>query len=191
MRHRFSLTFLILLGSFVFADCSAYAGKFDLGMGYFSISAKTEKSQGSLANIGSYLAGYRHQIGSKLEVSLGYTVLMSKSVGGELGYGPDFGAYYYPFSRNSSLEMDAFAARLSWSEVWKPFLGVSFSQRQFQSVQASYAGARLTVGTERYIDSSMSALIMAHYGSLSGNAGATATEINIIGGISFAFHYFD
>lgn len=175
-----------------FLDSShAIAGKVDFGFGFFGISAKTARSQGSLSNVGAYMVQYRHPFGSKLEVGLGYSVLMSKGIGGELAFGPDIGIYYFPLTRNNSLEMDEFATRMSWSEVWKPYLSVCFAQKQFQSVQTTYAGIGFTVGTERSLDSSVNVFGQASYRTMSGNSGATATEFSVLGGASIYVRYFE
>ncbi len=79
---------LILLISFL--TCSAFAGgKLDLSVGGYSLEAETSKAKGSDSGIGAYHINYSFEVYEQIELSLGYTVLMSETFTGDLGYGVD------------------------------------------------------------------------------------------------------
>ncbi len=174
------LSFVIILFSF-----SAHASKFDLLMGMFSLSASGSTGDTSVSSLGSYRVAYGHSVFDKFDLTLGYTLNMTNTIGGDLAYGLDVGVNYFPLTFSSPQEFESNGVAVKVDELWRPFVGLSFNQRQFQSVRNSYAGFGLGVGTEYSISKRYSLKSEFRYISLSGSSESEATEINMLFGISF------
>ncbi len=76
---------------------------------------------------------------------------------------------------------------MSVNQLWRPFIGVGFLQRQFQSVQNSYAGFGASVGTERALNTAFGLKFFMRYATMGGSDESKATEITIFSGITFKF----
>ena len=141
---------LIFVG-FQLGAAQVHAGKFDVMLGYFMMTARTTQGTGGLNGIGVYSLGYRHPVLSKLEVGIGYSVLMSRGIGGDLSFGFDFSASYFPITQAGPVEANSPDTTVVIEELWRPYVSVSFHQRQFQSTQTGYAGFGLAAGTEYHL----------------------------------------
>lgn len=181
---RSVLSFCLSIGFGIYAE----ARKFNVTMGYFNVSAKTETADGSLNNLGAYNFTFTQTMNDQLEAVLGYTVLMSNVVGGDLSFGLDLGLRYFPLTRLRPQQTEMKTASVFISEIWRPYVGVGFSERRFQSVEANYAGFGITLGTERQLEiENYSLLIELRYTSFSGSSSASADEIILSTGISVPF----
>ncbi len=177
-----------ILGMALLVCRSSEAGKFNFNMGYYSLSAiSSTAKRGNVNNFGIYNLEYRLGVLSHFEIGLGYSILMSNIIGGDLGYGPDFSLYWYPLTLTTADRGSSDKVQYASTDLWKPYLGISFSQRQFQAVQTNYAGFGLMVGLERVLTDVWSVQGLVNFHSYSGNASSSATEFDYLGGISFLF----
>ncbi len=166
---------------------NAHAGKFDVAAGYFDFSATTKQKSGSVNAFGSWHIAYRHQILSSFEAKVGYSILMTGIIGGDASYGVDIGFNWFPLTHSQSLTTKTDRVQFDSTQVWRPFIGLSFHQRQFQAVQSSYGGFGGELGVERSINSRLSGRLSARYINLSGPSSATATELDFLTGLTFHF----
>lgn len=166
----------------------AQARKFNVKFGAFDITAKTSEQSGNLSNLGAYALSFQQELGDQLEASFGYSVMMSEVVGGDLAFGLDIGLNYFPFSFLRGKKTATSQFTLSQKELWRPYIGVNFSERRFQSVESNYAGFGLSIGTERQLNYQNYALLIEfRYTSFNGTQTATATEMNFFTGLSIPF----
>lgn len=168
------------------AGAPAHAGKLDLMFGYFLMTARTTQGTGGLNGIGVYSLRYRHPILSKLEVGIGYSVLMSRGIGGDLSFGFDFSASYYPITQVGPVEVTAPETTVVIEELWRPYVSASFHQRQFQSTQTGYAGFGLAAGTEYHLYGPLNLKGEARL-ILLGARSASITQIDLLIGASLHF----
>lgn len=178
MKIKLLSLFIILL------SFPAQASKFDLLVGMFSLNASGGAGDTSVSSFGSYRTTYGHSVFDKFDLTLGYTLNMTNTIGGDLAYGLDVGINYFPFTFSSAQEFERDGVAVKVDEMWRPFIGVSFNQRQFQSIRNSYAGFGLSLGTEYSFNEKYSLKGEFRYISLSGSSESEATEINALFGIS-------
>ena len=180
-RHKALLVSCWLISPAAFAA----GGKFTAGWGFFALSAKTQDTSSSISNPSAFHLSYRQPQGDRLELKIGYSILMADFSGSDLGYGLDAGFNYYPFtdSADESYHDPLVSARRS--ELWRPYAGLSFNQRNFQSVRNSYAGFGFSAGVERYYDEKMSFNAEARFVTLSGSNESEATETALLVGVVF------
>ncbi len=175
----FSLTFL--------ATAQASASKFDILGGFFSLSAKTDQAEGEFSNFGSYRVNYLTPVHRQIEFGLGYSVAMSSIIGGDMAFGFDLGLFYFPISSSSEYRSSSDEAKLYFQEIWRPFISASFNQRQFQSVDANYAGYSFGAGVERIFNQNLNLKAEMRLLFLSGAQNGEATQIDLLTGISLPF----
>lgn len=176
-----------ILAAMILAVTPASAGKLDVMAGWFSLSAKTNLASADFSNFGAYRMNYLIPVTSKLELTVGYSLLMSDTFGGDLGYGIDGGVTYYPLSESKAIEASSGSARMVVDPLWRPYVGVGFSQRQFQSVLSTYAGFSMFLGVERSLDREFDAKTEFRIVELRGSGTATATEITAVVGLVYLF----
>ncbi len=166
----------------------ALAGKVDVGFGFFSLSARSGgRTIGSLQNLGSYRVGYRQPMGSHFELGVGYSLIMSRIIGGDLAFGLDVSASYYPLTQNSEVQWSAQGKSFNITELWRPYFSVSIHQREFQSVQIGYAGFGGALGVERWLSGPWHLHSEARCVVLFGAKETSATEIDLTLGLSFQY----
>ena len=162
----------------------AQAAKFDFMLGMFSLTATTTSGDTNVSSLGSYRAAFSRPILDQLDAFIGYTLNMSNTVGGDLGYGLDIGCNYFPFTFTESKILEKEGLTIRRDEIWRPYAGISFNQRQFQSVKNSYAGFGVNAGTEYSLNKNYSLKAEIRYISLAGSSESEATEINVLAGVS-------
>ncbi|NDD90802.1 hypothetical protein EBZ37_01775 [bacterium] len=171
---------------------TAWADKFEVSVGGYLLSAKvatgSQQRSGSSANLGVYHLEYRRPFGSRFEFGLGYTLLMSNTVGGDLGYGLDVSGYYYPFGGSENFVWKNDQSRVSIVESWRPFVGLTFGQRQF--LGSGFAGFGGLLGVEHPIYKSKSLVFETGYRSLAGSGGVSLSEFDFMLGFSLSFDGF-
>jgi hypothetical protein len=184
-RHKFKIFFLI--GIF-FLQNTAFGRKLDWTTGYYSLFAKTPSGAGRISSFSYYQIAFRAQLLSSLELSVGYTLTLSKTFAGEYGYGPDMGLVYFPLTaaQATRLEMETVASFYQY-EVFRPFISTYFHQRQFQSIQATYAGFSIGAGLEFWFLKNLGLRVLTQRVMLRGPLKATANEIDILAGLSYEF----
>lgn len=166
-------------GSLCFAN-----GKLDLLFGVFSLTAETDNGSGSISGVGSYLLAYRHPLSQTLELGLGYSMNATETFGGDLGYGPDLGISYFPLTTTQPEEFRDNTTTVKISPLWRPYVSLSFHQRQYQSTQTSYGGFGLAGGSEYQWKPTMSFKLEIRLLNLTGPSNGKATEIDAMAGIS-------
>lgn len=182
---------LVRIALFLFLGYSGHAhagkNKFDVNIGYYSVTAKTSTSSGSVSGPGLYQFNFRRALHPKLELALGYTIYFTDIISGDSGSGIDVGANYFPLSSVAEITAAKDGKSMRIEEILRPYVGISFNQRSYQSVQSSYSGFGLIGGAERSIGETLSANAAIRYISLSGARSATASEMDILLGVSFRF----
>lgn len=182
---RFALLTL-LMGAWS-TPMAAEAKKFSVTAGFFSLTAKTATSRASLSGVGAYQLAYEHSILANLDLRLGYSLLMTKGIGGDLAFGFDVGANYYPLTRSSGVEWSSEQARLLVQELWRPYVGGGFFQRSFQSLQSGFAGFGGWAGVDRAIHGPLSARFEGRYLMLAGPKSSSVTQLEFSVGVSISF----
>lgn len=173
---------LLLVGSQAFA-----VGKFDVAAGAFALEAETNKAKGSISNAGAYQFGYRREFAPSFEFGIGYSMILAKTYSGDMGYGPDLGLSYYPFTSTGGFRYENGDLAVISTELWRPYVGAAFHQRQYQSTQSSYAGFSVHLGTEYAWSKAFALKGEMRFLSLTGPAAAKATETDVLLGISLPF----
>lgn len=181
MNQRLRKLFLILL----VVSAQAQAAKIDLMAGGFSIDAKTSSGDSNVSTLGSYRAAFSKSIFDRIDIGLGYTLNMENTFGGDMAYGLDIGFNYFPLTYTEPKLLEQNHLSIWREEVWRPYVGLSFNQRQFQSVKNSFAGFGFDAGTEIAFNKKYSFKVEFRYISLGGSSESEATEMNVLGGISF------
>jgi len=179
----------------IFLSFDAFAlGRIDFSYGFYSInstagesSTTTTDAKTSASVSGPYLfnLAYLVPVTDKVQLNLGYSVLLADISGTDKGFGVNVGFNYFFTSsaknenfKNDSIYVERF-------ELWKPYAGLGFYQRDFQSIKNSFAGFGVNGGVERYYTKDMSLKAELRYLSLSGTNSTIATEINAMLGIIF------
>ncbi len=193
MRLSPAPRFCKLFGSVILAlgiiSPSAFAlqNKLDIQTGYYSLTGTASGRTGSKSGPGAYRIGYRRNVLPKLDLGVGYSVIYSSIFTGDSTFGLDVSATYFPFSASSKMDFEAGRQTLSLNELWRPYLSLAFNQRNIQSIQTSYAGFSVAAGTERAWKENTSFNFTLRYANLSGPRSATATIIEVLGGLCFGF----
>jgi opacity protein-like surface antigen len=178
---RLSFLFLSL-----FFSHAALADKFDFMLGTYQISAKVDGNEVEFGNLGSYKVQYNKSTLNQFDLFVGYTVNMVDIIGGDMGFGPDLGFNYFPLSFNSANEFEKGAWSILSMELWRPYVGLSFNQRSFQSIKNSYAGFGFNLGTEYSLSKLYSAKAEFRYITMAGTSESLANETNFLIGISLS-----
>lgn len=189
MNRQLSFIFsLIIILAVALPAKTVFAGKVEILGGYFDLTAKTDSSSGNVNAVGYYHFGYAHSLLPSLDLCLGYSLMMTQTVGGDLGYGADIGFAWYPISLSYPYEL-RIPGQTSFmiSELWRPFVTISFHQRQYQSVQAAYAGFGISAGIERSFKHPISFKGEIRTITLNGPRQSVANEMDFFGGIVFQF----
>jgi hypothetical protein len=194
MRLRKPLKFLLiamLASAAVSALPSlALADKFDFSLGYLNIT--TQQTGSSTANsvsasgIGEYQILYRHILLPSFEVGLGYTLMVSKGLSGDLGYGVDVSGYWFPFTLAGYEKSSSDSATEIYYSIWRPYVTAGFFQRQFQAIQTGYAGLGAGVGVERALSEKFSLRGEVRYIRLGGSSTSSANTTDFLIGVSLS-----
>lgn len=182
MKKTIALLFLFVLVAPEFVQAK---GKIDILFGYFALDAKTKDKKGSVDNFGAYQLNYRYAFANFLELSTGYSLIASKTFTGDFGFGPDIGLVYFPFSSSNAIEASNENVNFRSYELYKPYAVAAFHQRQYQSIQSSYAGFSLGMGVEVYWKNNISIKVETRYLPLGGPDSATSNEFDLLAGLCF------
>lgn len=175
------------VGALSVSNQKALATKIDVMTGWYSITAETATDSSEISNFGLYRINYMISLLPKMELIVGYSLMMSDILGGDLGFGIDGSFVYYPISNSWRILAAVDNAKMSIDGLWRPYLGMGFSQRQFQSVQSTYAGFSFNVGVERSLARTFDLKGEIRYLLLQGTRESTATELSAVGGVVFSF----
>lgn len=183
---QFALVCTLLVALIAIAPEAKGAGKIEASFGFYSLSAKTNKKSGAASNFGLYRAAYNYTVGSQFELNLGYSIFMSNIIGGDLGFGPDLGLLYFPVTDPGTRVVQTPKLSLRLDDVLRPFVGVGFHQRQFQSVDSSYAGFSFCGGAEYNYSENLGIKATARYQILNGPSSASASQLDVLLGLLFS-----
>jgi hypothetical protein len=177
MKNLLSL-FLIAFSFEVLA-----VGRLDFSYGYFAINAKTKDNSSNVSAPYAANLAYLYPFKEKTQLNIGYTVLFTDVSGTDKGYGVNLGVNYFPLhsAKNETLKNEYF--EVERNTKWKPYVGLGFYQREFQSIKNSYAGLGLSTGVEHYFDKFMSFKGEIRTIALSGSNDSSASELNAFVGV--------
>ena len=183
LRSALSLLFVALL----FGQ-TAQARKLRLGAGMFSLSAENSEQSQTVSNLGAYWVSYHEKMLNRFELVAHYSLIMSDVISGDLSFGLGFGLLYYPMSRPGPMKIKSQQAKMESIEIWRPYFGLNFQERRFQSVSSSYAGFGFQAGTEYFIESfDMSLFADFRHAQMQGSQTAEASETVITSGLVIEF----
>lgn len=165
----------------------AQAYKLDFIAGGFSLTAETSSGSGSKSGLGAYKFTYSIPVTSNLEFGLGYTLIFSDTFTGDASFGLDIETSYFPFSSGAAVDLSTTNTSVRMTEIWSPFIGAGYHQRQFQSVQTQYNGFSVAFGLERALTENVRIKGMCRYLFMNGANEATATIMDVMAGASFQF----
>lgn len=184
MKARLRSLILIICA---FTALPARAYKLDFMAGGFSLTAETSGGSGSKSGLGAYKFTYAIPVTGDLDFGLGYTLIFSDIFTGDASFGLDFEVSYFPMSPSAPIGISTANTSVRMTEVWSPFVGVGYHQRQFQSVQTQYNGFSAAVGVERALTENARIKGMCRYLFMNGANEATATILDVLAGVSFQF----
>ncbi len=170
-----------------FSMTNVYAGKYDVMFGAFSMNAKVSTRTTNISGLGTYEASYLNSLSDHFELNLGYSFTMTNIIGGDYSYGPKLGINYYPINYASNAEIKTANKVIQVNDHYKPYVGIAFNQRQFQSARTSYAGFGMALGCEKYINSEYTIKSEVKMNTYTGAQEATASEMNILIGLVLGF----
>ncbi len=179
-----------LLNVLVIVACltpAAQAAKIDAMLGFYTFKAEVSGKSTSLSGLGVYEVSYLAPFKNHFEFVLGYSFTMTNIVGGDYAYGPKLGVNYFPWSFSGNEKIDLPNKTIEVKDFYKPYVGLSFNQRQFQSAKSSFAGFGISAGVEKHINDNYTIKSEIRMNSYSGPSGATASEINALVGVLFNF----
>jgi opacity protein-like surface antigen len=166
---------------------NSHAAKFSLMFGSFGVTATSDISSGTLSGVGLYSMSYEYPLLPFLDFGLGYTVIMSELVGGDMMFGPDLKVNYYPFSNSNPTLIRSKKLNLTIEELWRFYGSVGFHQRQVQSVRVAYSGLSIGAGAEYFLNPELSLKSEVRYISMKGASNGVATEFTLSAGIVKGF----
>lgn len=174
---------VVSLGYFDMAYAESRS-KAEVLIGGFTFNAETTTSSGSVSGFGSYRAAFRQTImQSRFEIIAGYSLFTSEITGGDLGFGPEIGILYYPMTQPQAVHYDTPETIVFLTDKWRPAIGGGFYQRQFQSVNSSYAGFGVMISCEYAFQPKLNFKAELRYQSLLGPNESTATFLDALFGI--------
>ncbi|MBF0441874.1 MAG: hypothetical protein HQK54_08225 [Oligoflexales bacterium] len=187
-KRRFNTNLLVrslalYLASLIFIPEIILASGYSIMGGYFQLDAKTKTTRDKLANLGIYHFVYESEIGDRFvfRPSYSFYILGTKSM--DLGFGFDLELAYYPFTFNRPFQYNDRTISWSYFEVFRPSIGFSFNQRQYQSINSSYAGAGITLSIDYQFSEKYYITTKIRYISLKGPLTSHISEYNVMGGI--------
>ncbi|MFW7379130.1 MAG: hypothetical protein ACOH5I_10015 [Oligoflexus sp.] len=182
MLHKL---YLILLIALLISNTEAQASEFRVSAGYFNLEAKTSTQRTNLGNLGVYRFAYAAAIGDHFSFQPGYSLYVIGTSSFDLGYGLDLNFGYYPLSLNRGYRQSYKNIKWQQTDELRPFVMVSFYQRQYQSIQSTYAGLGLSLGADYQLQS-IALFARGGLALLKGPFGAQISEITAQIGVSKA-----
>lgn len=176
-----------LLTIFILGCSEVNAAKFDFYMGAFDFTAKTSSSEGTANGFGMYKINYSLPILNNLEAGIGYTLILADTISGDALFGFDIEMSYFPLTAATPIKIQTENTFAKQEALWKPFVLVGYAARQIQSVSTQYNGLSLGAGVERALDLKFNFKGLVRYTTMAGANQGEATELGILGGISFNF----
>jgi hypothetical protein len=147
---RSTFKFVLMLNILHMFGHVALGDQYEISGGYFQIEAVTSENKATVSNAGLIELAYCIEFTSSIALKPGYSLYLfpASGAGSDIGYGLDIGLKWYPFSQAPVFRISSGGTRWTYAEIIRPYLVLSFHQRQYQSIQSSYAGLGLSVGSE-------------------------------------------
>jgi hypothetical protein len=161
----------------------ARADSLSLSAGTYSLSARAPSGkEASASGVGTYNLQYSYDGFPHVALQAGYTLIMSGGVGGDLANGLEFGASYYPLSENGTRTWKELDNLVRSGEVWRPYGGLAFLQRQVES--SSYSGFVAKAGVERSLNYPWSLKAEVKRSAYSSSSKFSSVEMSLmVGGV--------
>jgi len=130
------------------SSTSAHAHKLALAGGAYMLSTSDTTTDQALSTLGAgaYQLQYSIRALPKLAAEVGYFIIIGAGFSGLDSNGLEAGVSYFPFSDAESHVYRADYAVLKTTELFRPYVGGFFAQRQVKS--ASFAGFGAKAGAE-------------------------------------------
>jgi hypothetical protein len=186
MKTTLKLHSALALG-LLLISANSYAGKYDLMFGGYSYTASVSGKSVALSGLGTYEAAYLVAFKEHFEMNLGYSFTMTGIIGGDYAFGPKIGVNYFPLNFASNDKIEIPGTTIEVHDSYKPYVGIAFNQRQFQSAKTSYAGFGFSLGCEKYINPKYTIKSELKMNKYTGASDATASEVNLLVGLVFSF----
>jgi hypothetical protein len=175
-----------LLLAMFFAQC-AFAGKYDILFGAYSASGSGSGKSTSISGVGSFEMSYLIPFKEHYEVSLGYNYTVIGSPSRDYSYGPKVGINYFPFNFSSNEKITLPNKTIEVVDFFKPYIGLSFNQKQYVATKTFFAGFGLSAGFEKNISSNYTLKSEVKYKTLAGSSNSTLSEVSIMAGLVLGF----
>jgi hypothetical protein len=151
VQMRGSLKFKVFGWLFVAGAMSlpqAWAHKFSIMSGLYSLSTTNPDTGAGISSLGlgANMVQYSVRIMPRLAAEVGYFLIIGDGFSGLDSNGIEAGATYYPLSEAEARTYQDEFVSLRLSDIWRPYIGAFFAQRQVLS--ASFAGYGAKGGTE-------------------------------------------
>lgn len=175
---------LTLFAFLIFVQATpSIAGAFNADAGYYSLEARTSNGTAKLENIGVYRLAYEMNVSNHISFRPGYTLYALGTSYSDLGYGLDIEGVFYPLTNTRTERFHEGGVNWEYRGFWHPYTILSFHQRQYQSIQSTYAGLGIGFGVALSIFQNMNAHVEAKGLGLKGPSGSRVGEVQILGGI--------
>lgn len=174
----------ILLSFSALSSNTALANGLHSTVGYYSLNAKTSNGRLTLSNLGVYRFLYEVEVAKKFSFKPAYSLYTIATASGlELGYGTDLEFSYFPIANNSPMSYQN--SNISWDtyEIFRPYVSLSFHQRQYQAIQSNYAGLGFQVGCSFQYNQSIQITAYGAFINLVGPLSSRIGEIQVGTGV--------
>ena len=184
-RPKFVALFLAM--AFSFATWAEEAKDYQLlfQAGSYSFTAnRPNRAAEEVQGFGSYSLSFAIPFWQRFSVSAGMTLVSSQGFGGDTATGFDLSSRYFPLSSSGYQKINDGTLELSYSSVWRPYVGIAFRQRQFlTTLTTTYVGPGVVAGLDWLFSDKAFANFEIRYDLLTGQSEATATQYNILFGV--------
>jgi len=161
----------------------AQGGAFYADAGYYSLEATTSSGKAKLNNIGIYKLSYEMYVSRSISFRPGYSLYALGTSYSDLGYGIDIESMYYPLTNPRTERYQEGGVQWTYRGFWHPYAVISFHQRQYQSIQSTYAGLGFGLGMVLNLFQGVNAHAEAKGLGLKGPSGSRLGEVQFVGGI--------
>jgi hypothetical protein len=177
----------ILMSLYLLTAINAHASLVGISAGYYAVDATNSNGTTSLSNIGSYRVFMMHDFENHFALNVGYNMIFEQYITGDSAFGFDIGFNYFHFGMGNTIHSKIGNVVIKSIQEWSPYLGISFNQRQYQSVRTAYSGIGFSLGTLKNLSKSISLSMDFRYVPLSGAVESTASEMTVMGGIAYEY----
>jgi hypothetical protein len=187
--HKALFTSFIFHLAMLFVGSPVHAYKIEVvGGGYsFTATNKRNNTTKGISGFGSYRIGMQLPFFNQFAVDAGYSLLATNGVSGDLAFGFDLGVLYFPLTPVDEINVQTDSVNANFQSMWRPFVGIAFHQRNFQSTSSQYAGTGLRLGVEMQTTRTISITGSIRYMQLGGPNESQASQLDVLAGALFGF----